>query len=140
MKKTILVLLVVGLFSLGANAQDDFKPANGQNPPPPPPMSKEKMKERKEMMLKTLKDIGATDEQIQRYKDVLEDSKKKTDELKKDAALTDDEKKAKRKEILTWQETKLKEILGDEKAKKLKDAMKSMRKDMPPPPPAEPKN
>ena len=55
MKKTILVLLVVGLFSLGANAQDDFKPANGQNPPPPPPMSKEKMKERKEMMLKTLK-------------------------------------------------------------------------------------
>ena len=111
MKKTILVLLVVGLFSLGANAQDDFKPANGQNPPPPPPMSKEKMKERKEMMLKTLKDIGATDEQIQKYKDVFEDSKKKTDELKKDAALTDDEKKAKRKEILTWQETKLKEIL-----------------------------
>lgn len=139
MKKTILVLLVTGLLAVGANAQDaPTAPKPGQNPPPA--MSKEQMKERREMMMKTMKDIGATDEQIQKCKDAMEDSKKKNDELKKDASLTDDAKKAKRKEIMTEQEAKIKEILGDEKAKKLKEAMKGMKKDMPPPPPAAPKN
>ncbi len=139
MKKTILVLLVSGLFACGANAQDvPAQPKPGQNPPPM--MSKEQMKERREMMMKTMKDAGATDEQIQKYKDLLEDSKKKNDEIKKDAALTDDEKKAKRKEIMTAQEAKVKEILGDEKFTKFREAMKAMRKDMPPPPPAAPKN
>jgi len=138
MKKTILVLLVSGLFAIGANAQDvPAPPKPGQNPPA---MSKEKMQERREMMLKTFKDAGATDEQIQKYKDLLEDSKKKNDEIKKDASLTDDEKKAKRKEVMTAQEAKVKEILGDDKFKKYKDAMKEMRKNMPPPPPAAPKN
>lgn len=41
MKKTILVLLVSGLFAIGANAQDvPAPPKPGQNPPA---MSKEKM-------------------------------------------------------------------------------------------------
>lgn len=41
---------------------------------------------------------------------------------------------------MTAQEAKVKEILGDDKFKKYKDAMKEMRKNMPPPPPAAPKN
>ena len=138
MKRTILVLLVSGLLAVGANAQDaPTPPKPGQNPPPM--ISKEKMQERREMMMKTLKDAGATDDQIQKCKDAMEDSRKKNDELRKDAALTDDEKKAKRKEIMTAQEAKLKEILGDDKFTKYRDAMKAMRKDMPPPP-AAPKN
>ncbi len=139
MKKTILVLLVTGLFAFAANAQDaPTPPLPSQNPPPM--MSKEKMKERREMMIKMLKDIGATDEQTQKCKDVMEDSKKKNDDLKKDATLTEDEKKAKRKEIMTGQEAKLKEVLGDEKFTKYREAMKAMKKDMPPPPPGAPKN
>lgn len=136
MKKTILVLLITGLFAYAASAQGvPTPPPSGQNPPPM--MGKDRMKERREMMVKHLKDIGATDEQILKCKDAMEDSKKKNDDLKNNAALTDDEKKAKRKETMTEQESKLKEILGDDKFAKYRDAMKAMRKDMPPPPPRE---
>ncbi len=139
MKKTILVLLVTGLLAVGANAQDaPTPPPSGQNRPPM--MGQDRMKERREMMLKNLKDVGATDEQVQKCKDVMEDSRKKGEEMRKDATLTDDEKKAKRKEMMTDQEAKIKEILGDDKFTKYRDAMKAMRKDMPPPPQAAPKN
>ena len=140
MKKTVLVLLTTGLFAIAANAQD--APPQAPQQQGPHPMSKEdraKMKAEKEAQLnKSLKDIGATDDQIQKVKDALEDSHKKHEELRKDASLSDDDKKEKNKEINEAQKAKLKEILGEEKAKQFSEGQRAMMKKMPPPPAAPP--
>ena len=47
-------------------------------------------------------------------------------------------KKTKGKELKDQQEAKLKEILGDEKLKKIKEIRKQQQKDGPPPPPPPP--
>ena len=145
MKKTMLVLLTSGLFAIAANAQD--VPAPPTHGAPPPMMSKaDRAKKKAEMeaaLTKTLADIGASDDQAQKVKDALEDTRKKHEELKKDATLSEDDKKAKGKELMEAQQAKLKEILGEEKFKKFKDAQKAAKmKNMPamPPPPAAPQN
>lgn len=140
MKKTILVLLTTGLFAIATNAQD--APAQAPKKQGPPPMGKEdhakKKAEKEAQLTKSLKDIGATDEQIQKVKDALEDSHKKHEALKKDASLSEEDKKAKGKEMMEGQKAKLKEILGDEKAKKFSEGQRAMMKKMMPPPPPPP--
>ena len=139
MKKTILVLLTTGLFAFAANAQD--APPTAPQKQGPPPMGKEggakKKAEREAQLTQSLKDIGATDDQVLKVKDAMEDAHKKREELKKDASMSEDDKKVKGKEIMEAQKAKLKEILGDEKAKKFGESQKAMmKKMMPPPPPA----
>ena len=137
MKKTILILLTTGLFAFAANAQD--APPTVPQKQDPPPMGKEdrakKKAEREAQLTKSLKDIGATDDQVQKVKDALEDSHKKHEELKKDASLSQDDKKAKGKEMMEAQKAKLKEILGEDKAKLFAESQKAMMKKMMPPPP-----
>ena len=90
------------------------------------------MKEKKEEMIKSLKSIGASDEQIEKVKAVMEESHKKHEDLKKDASIAEEDKKAKGKEIMEAQKAKIKEILGEEKAKAFAEAQKAaMKKNMP---------
>ena len=140
MKKTFLILLTTGLFAITASAQD-APPPSAPGKPHPPMISKEerekKKAEREAQLTKSLKDLGATDEQVQKVKDALEDAHKKHEDLKKDATLSEEDKKAKGKEIMDAQKAKLKEILGEQKAKQFGESQKAlMKKNMPPPPPA----
>ena len=129
MKKTIVTLFATGFLAIAANAQDvPNPPAPGK----PPMMSKEdraKMKaEREAKTTKSLKDLGASDDQIQKVKDALEESHKKQEELRKDASLSQEDKKAKEKEIKEAQKAKLEEILGADKAKQFGEAQRAMMK------------
>jgi len=137
MKKTIVMLFATGFLAIAANAQD--VPATS-TPGKPPMMSKEdraKMKaEREAKTTKSLKDLGATDDQIQKVKDVLEDTHKKQEDLRKDASIAEEDKKAKEKEIKEAQKAKIVEILGEDKAKQFGEAQRAMMKrPMPPMPP-----
>ena len=129
MKKTIVMLFATGFLAIAANAQDvPAPPAPGK----PPMMSKEdraKMKAEKDAKTtKTLKDIGATDDQIQKVKDVLEETHKKHEDLKKDASIAEEDKKAKGKEIMDAQKAKIVEILGADKAKQFGESQRAMMK------------
>jgi hypothetical protein len=141
MKKTIVVLFATGFFAIAANAQD--VPQTSGTPTPPPMMSKEdraKMKaEREAKLTQSLKDVGASDDQIQQVKAVLEETHKKHEALKKDASISDEDKKAKGKEIMEAQKAKIKEILGEEKAKQFAESQRGrMFQKMPATPPPAP--
>jgi len=134
MKKAIVILFATGFFAVAANAQDVPAPPA---PAKPPMEGRGKMKIKREEVVKTLKDIGATDEQIEKVKAVLDETHKKHEELKKDATVAEEDKKAKGKEIMEAQKAKIKEILGEEKAKAFAEAQRAMmKKNMPAPPPA----
>lgn len=114
MKKTMLLLLSTGMIVIAANAQNvtSTQVPQTQNQP-----------NKHEGIIKTLKDMGITDDQLLKSKAVMDDSKAKLEALKKDQSLSIDAKKAKMKEILDDQQTKLKGIVGEEKYNKAKEAV-----------------
>ena len=131
MKKVFLVLLTSGLFVVAANAQD-------APPPPPgakamPAMSKEermKMKEKKDAeFAASLKEVGASDEQIGKLKVAQEEAGKKMREIKSNAALSEEQKKVSMKELKDAQEATFKEIVGAEIFKKWKENKKKEKKE-----------
>ena len=132
----IAVLMTTGLFVVAVNAQDAPPPPRPGNPPAMSKEDHEKMKQKRdEEQEKALKTIGASDDQIKKAKDVFEEFGKKQRDLRKDATLSEEDRKSKGKELRDQQEVKLKEILGDEKLSKFKESRKQQRKDGPPPPP-----
>ena len=124
MKKIFFMLFTVTILAVSANAQDNAMPSGK----PKMKMGKEgmmKMKQHRDSVLtQSLKDVGANDDQIAQAKSAMEDFGHKHHDLDKDAALSEDDKKAKNKELKEAQEAKMKEILGEEKFKKLKENRK----------------
>lgn len=122
MKKVLFAVGLSGIGFVGLNAQtvQEKKPAQA---PIAAHEGKHKGGREKEMLDK-LKEIGATDAQIEQLKPIFKEEHTKMMELKKDASIPDEEKKAKMKAFHKEQEVKIKEILGEEKAKALKAANK----------------
>jgi helix-turn-helix protein len=109
MKKVLFILCSLFVFATVTNAQtaDEQKAA-------PTKEEKQKMKEKQEAdFAAAFKAAGLTDDQIKQAKAAMQEASEKGKEIKKDAALSEDEKKAKLKEISDAKNAKLKEIMGD---------------------------
>jgi len=110
MKKITLVLAGFLLTAATSFAQD----ANTSTTKPE--LSKEektKLKQKQdEEMMSAYKEVGLTEDQIKLVKDANTEAWKKSNEIRKDAALTEDAKKEKLKEISTEKNEKIKAIMG----------------------------
>jgi hypothetical protein len=106
MKQIILTAIAIGAFTIATQAQmDQFdKPTKEE---------KASMKAKQEQQLNdALKQIGLNDDQATQVKNALKDAAKKGSDLKKDTTLNDDQKAAKKTEIDTEKNDKLKQIMG----------------------------
>jgi crotonobetainyl-CoA:carnitine CoA-transferase CaiB-like acyl-CoA transferase len=78
-------------------------------------------------VMQAYKEAGLTDAQIASCKEVIDDSNKKSNELKKQTTLTDDEKVAAKKIITDEKNAKMKEIMGTAAYKKYSDVRKAQK-------------
>lgn len=117
MKKLFTTALTLGIFTIAAHAQTEPQKAT----PPLPPNAKEYTKEEKaamkakkeEDLAASFKQANLTDDQIKQAREVLKEAESKSNELKKNPALSDEEKASKKEEINTAKNNRLKEIMGD---------------------------
>lgn len=92
-----------------------------------------------------LTETGLTADQQTLVRATLKEAEEKGKEIKNDDALTDDEKAAKKEEVNSAKNDKLKQIMGADKFK-IWNAIRKKQKEAttatvaPPPPPAPPKN
>ena len=128
MKRIFIALFITGAFTVTANAQQAVATAPQEAKPPMSKEEKAKMKQQQEdQMNATFKEIGLTDEQVKQIKEVMAVASKKSSEVKKDAALTDDAKKESLKVISTEKNEKMKEIMGKEKYKQYSEIRKKQK-------------
>ena len=78
-------------------------------------------------VMQAYKEAGLTDAQIASCKEVIDASNKKSNELKKQTTLTDDEKVAAKKIITDEKNAKMKEIMGTAAYKKYSDVRKAQK-------------
>jgi hypothetical protein len=122
MKKLFTVLFAMFVFAAIGNAQ------TAETKVPATKEEKQKMKEKQEADLAAaFKEIGLTDEQIQQVKAVMDATNQKNKELRMDATLSDDDKKAKMKVNNDEKNEKIKSIMGEEKYKQF-NAIKKRQK------------
>ena len=123
MKKVLFAFVVSGIGVVGLNAQTvkEKKPAEV---PAAVAEGKHKGGGKEKEVVEKLKEVGATDAQIEKLKPIFKDEHTQMMGLRKDTALTKEERKKKMKELHKLQEGKIIEILGVEKANALKTAMK----------------
>ena len=131
MKKIIATLLVCGTISIAATAQEAQTTA--QQPQTPeqgqrPHMTKEQreaMKHQREAdLMDAMNSVQLTDDQKAKAKEAIETAGKQKNELRKDASLTEDQKKEMRKPIDAKLKTSLISIMGEDKYKKFKEFQK----------------
>ncbi len=107
MKKLLMICCAIFVFAAAGHAQDAGKPV----------LSKEKKAELKKMkeehLATSFKEADVTDEQARQVKQAMEDAQEKSNQLKADNSLKDEEKEAKKKEINEEKNQKIKDILGD---------------------------
>jgi hypothetical protein len=105
--------------------------ANAQAAEPAKPLTKEekvKLKQKQdEDMAAAYKAAGLTDDQIKQVNDALSDASTKGNVIKKDAALSEEDKKTKLKAISDEKNSKLKEIMGKDKYKLYTEARKKQK-------------
>jgi protein CpxP len=119
MKKLLLVLFVAALASTATFAQDG---AGGGD-------RAARGKEMREAMRTRLKDeLKLTDVQADSVMSIQQDFQMKNRAIRQDQALSDDDKKAKTKDLETERNKKLKGILSDEQMTKLEAYNENMRK------------
>ena len=73
------------------------------------------------------KTAGLTEDEQQKYRAIMEESSALGKALKADATLTDEQKSEKSKEYSKAKEGKIKELLGVEKYKALKEVQKAQK-------------
>jgi hypothetical protein len=82
-----------------------------------PEMSKEKKAELKkikeEHLVSSFKDAGLTEDEIKRSQEVIENAMQKSNDLKADKTMTDEERKTKKDAINDEKNSKLKDIMGE---------------------------
>lgn len=121
MKKVFVTLMLLAGLSFAANAQQTEKPQLSKE-------EKAKLKQKQEDELNAaFKEVGLTEEQIKQYKEVTAEANKKSNAVKADATLTDEQKEAKRKEINSEKNDKLKEIMGADKYKQFNAIRKKQK-------------
>lgn len=121
MKKVFVTLMLLAGLSFAATAQQTEKPQLSKE-------EKAKLKQKQEDELNAaFKEVGLTEEQIKQYKEVTVEANKKSNAVKSDATLTDEQKEAKRKEINSEKNDKLKEIMGADKYKQFNAIRKKQK-------------
>jgi hypothetical protein len=109
MKKLLLSCTVFLFTAANLHAQDQEKPKVE--------LSKEKKAELKkikeENITASFTEIGLKEEDAKRARGIIADAMQKSNELKADNTLTEEDKKAKKEIINDEKNTKLKELLGD---------------------------
>lgn len=113
MKKLLLIASALFVFTV-VNAQEAVKADKAQ----PTKEEKQKMKEKQEAdMAAAFKEIGLSDEQIEKVKAVSAEASKKNGEVRKNETLSDDQKLEQIKANNDEKNQKIKEIMGEEKYK-----------------------
>jgi periplasmic protein CpxP/Spy len=124
LNKTLMVAALVagGLFAPAVlQAQDAPKDTP---PAAAPPGSAGRSRMNPEQLAK---DLGLSDDQKAKFKEVFADMQKKQQELRKDTTLSQEDRRAKMKEIRDGLNTKLKEILTAEQLEKFQKLMPGAR-------------
>ncbi|WP_207496403.1 hypothetical protein [Aridibaculum aurantiacum] len=119
MKKIVFTLLSICMIAIAASAQtadvskDAAKAAKAAEKE-----AKAKYKAlQTENIVKTLKQIGATDKEIAAFQEALQDASAKGTEIKKNEALSEEEKESQLKANADAKNAKLKEIIGEARYK-----------------------
>ena len=125
MKYLLTTIMAIGFAFTGVQAQEANKAPQEKT------ISKEeraaaKVKKENELM-EAFKTAGLTDDEQQKYRSIMEESSAFGKALKADATLSDEEKAAKSKEYSKAKEGRIKELLGVEKYKALKEIQKSQK-------------
>src|SRR5882757_6783620 len=124
MKKLFLTAIAISAFFIVTNAQTtpDAKPSKEDKA-----MMKARMEDQ---MNDAIRQLGLTDDQGNQVKDVMKDAGIRSNELKKDTTLNDDAKAAKKEEINSEKNDKLKQIMGADKFKQWNAIRKKQKEQM----------
>jgi len=118
MKKAIILAAAISVFSITATfAQTE----------PAAPGNKEKAERRGDRQRNPMADLNLSEEQNQKMKILNEDGRTKTEAIRNDASLNDEQKKAKIGELRKVQQEKRLAILTPEQKKKWDEKMKEGR-------------
>lgn len=125
MKYLLTTIMAIGFAFTGVQAQEANKAPQEKT------ISKEerasaKVKKEADLM-EAFKTAGLTEDEQQKYRSIMEESSAFGKALKADATLSDEEKAAKSKEYSKAKEGKIKELLGVEKYKALKEVQKAQK-------------
>lgn len=122
-----------GLVSLGmvAALAVPLAQANSQAAPAPQAAAKE-MKMHHEGLEAAVESLNLTDDQKAKVKDIFADAKTKHQAISSDASLSEEQKKAKTKELHTGVMAKLNEVLTPDQQTELKTKMEAAKSAKPP--------
>jgi hypothetical protein len=123
MKYLLTTIMTIGFAFTGVQAQEANKAPQEKT------LSKEdkaaaKAKKEADLMI-AFKTAGLTEEEQQKYRAIMEESSAFGKSLKADATLTDEQKAEKAKEYGKAKDGRIKDLLGVEKYKALKEVQKS---------------
>lgn len=122
MKKFFMLLIAGFCITATVNAQDATKQMSKEE--------KAKLKERQDKdMMTAFTEAGLSEDQIKQVKQVMEEARVKSNAVKKDNNLSEEEKESKLKEISTEKNAKIKEIMGKDAYKKYNDAKKRLKEE-----------
>ena len=129
MKKIIATFLVCGSISMAVNAQDQNPSTTMSGQGQRPQFTKEQreaMKQQKETdLLEAMNFAQLTNDEKAKAKDAIEVVNKKKGELRRDATLTDDQKKETKKKLDAELKSSLMAAIGEAKYKKFKEFQKT---------------
>lgn len=122
MKKTILAAALFSIFSMSAAYAQDAPPADKKHKTEHKGEHKNKMKAHDKDMYK---DLNLTADQENELKALNEDNRMQMDAIKNDAALTDEQRKAKMMELKKAKKEKMQAILTPEQKAKWEEKRKN---------------
>lgn len=122
MKRLFLSLIVGGMISTAAMAQDSKTATNPQQQTP--------QQQKAEWDKKVKADLNLTTEQAVKYDALGKEYGEKFDAIMNDASLTDDAKKEKKMALKKEKETKLNEFLTPDQQAKYKELVQKKMKEM----------
>ena len=130
-RTTILLAATVAMLPFASLAEDkksETKPAEKAAPPAPPrPGGADREARGKEMREKMAKELGLSEEQKKKVDAIWEEQRKKGQELRNDASLSQDEKRTKGRELMESTQKKVKDLLTPEQQAKYDKKMEELR-------------
>jgi Spy/CpxP family protein refolding chaperone len=116
-----------GLVSLGMVAALAVPLALAKTQTTPAPQAASKRGEMRDRLQAAVESLNLTDDQKAKVKDIFADAKTKREAVFSDTSLTDDQKKAKMKELHEGTLAKVNEVLTPEQQTELKNKMESAK-------------
>jgi protein CpxP len=116
-----------GFVSLGLVAALAAPVALAKSQVTPPPQAADKEKGMHGGLQAAVESLNLTDDQKAKVKDIFADAKTKRQAVSSDASLSDEQKKAKMKELHSATMTKLNEVLTPDQQTELKSKMESAK-------------